>query len=99
MSYQLPVTVTFSLNVMSISAESATLVAPSTGDVLATVGGTSTTPHKFVGDAVLRGLGAPVAKSLPFWSVSVQPLSARRAAVVLVKAGVAALPSKQLALP
>ena len=50
------------------------------------------------GDNPLRGAGVPTAKSLPFWSVSVQPPSARNSAVLDVSAG-AALPSKKLALP
>ena len=48
--------------------------------------------------AVLRGLGAPVAKSDALLSVSVQPPAARRAAVVFVRPA-ATLPSKQLAVP
>src|SRR5205085_2240488 len=53
----------------------------------------------FRGEAVLRGLGAPVAKSDAFWSVSVQPPLARRSDVVLLGAGAAPTPSKQLAVP
>ena len=49
--------------------------------------------------AVLRGAGAPVVKSVPLLPVSVQPLPARKRAVVLVAAGAAAAPSKKLALP
>ena len=37
-------------------------------------------PQGASGDAVLRGAGAPDAKSAPFWSVSVQPFAARSAA-------------------
>jgi hypothetical protein len=51
------------------------------------------------GDAVLRGTGAPVAKSPAFWSVSVQPLAARRSAVVFDGAGAGPVPSKKLAEP
>jgi len=39
------------------------------------------------GEAVLRGVGAPVTKSLPFWLVSVVPLFLRNTAVVLLGAG------------
>ena len=49
--------------------------------------------------AELRGLGAAVLKSLEFALVSVQPLLARKSAAVLLKAGAAVLPSKQVAFP
>src|SRR5690242_19892326 len=52
-----------------------------------------------VGELLLRGLGDPEAKSLALSSLSVQPPSARRAAVVLTNAGAAALPSQQFPLP
>src|SRR5574341_1043183 len=51
--------------------------------------------QEFVGEEVLRGFGAPVAKSAALFSVSVQPLLPRRSAVVLLGAG-AALPSMQV---
>jgi hypothetical protein len=57
------------------------------------------TPQGLAGDALFRGAGSADEKSAPFWSVSVQPPSARRAAVVLPSAGAAAAPSKKLALP
>jgi hypothetical protein len=44
---------------------------------------------------LLRGLGAPALKSVELLSVSVQPLVALNAAVVLLKEG-ATLPSEQL---
>src|ERR1044071_1633877 len=50
------------------------------------------------GDAVLRGLGIPTAKSAALASVSVQPLAVRRAAVVLLSVGVGPGPSKQFAV-
>ena len=59
----------------------------------------STKPQLFAGDAELRGLGAPAVKSVELLFVSVQPLSARNAAVVLLRAGAAAEPSKKLAVP
>jgi hypothetical protein len=49
--------------------------------------------------AVLRGAGAPAAKSPELLSVSVQPFEARRAAVVLESVAAGALPSKQFAAP
>lgn len=53
--------------------------------------------QRFNVDAVLRGFGAPEAKSEAFWSVSVQPFAALRTAVVLEGAGVGPVPSKQVA--
>ena len=49
--------------------------------------------------AELRGLGAAVVKSVEFAFASVQPLLARKSAVVLLRAGAAVLPSKQVAFP
>ena len=49
--------------------------------------------------ALLRGAGAPVAKSAALSLVSVQPSPARRIAVLLLVAGAGALPSKKFALP
>src|SRR6266700_7575761 len=43
---------------------------------------------------VLRGFGAPVAKSAVLLSVSWRPLLLRKSAVVLVRVGAAAVPSK-----
>src|SRR3954452_3837472 len=50
------------------------------------------------GEPVLRGFGAPVAKSEAFWFESVQPPAARRTALVLLGAGVGPVPSKQFAV-
>ena len=61
--------------------------------------GDGVTPQATAGEAVLRGLGAPVTKSALLLSVSVQPLLIRITAFVLLGAFVAALPSKQFALP
>ena len=55
------------------------------------------TTHLFVGDPVLRGLGAPAVKSAELLSVSVHPSPARRSAVVVLGAG-AKLVSEQLAV-
>src|SRR5262245_65136142 len=55
---------------------------------LATTGWFTATPHGASGAAVLRGVGAPFAKSAPFWSVSVHPPARRSAAVVLERLGV-----------
>ena len=47
---------------------------------------------------LLRGFGAPAAKSAALLSVSVAPSSARRAAVVFDRPGAGAAPSKLLAV-
>src|SRR5215216_6208261 len=54
--------------------------------------------QSFVGDELLRGLGAPVAKSIALLSESKQPLFFRNAAVVLVSVG-AGEPSEQVSVP
>ncbi len=55
--------------------------------------------HESKGEAELRGLAAPVAKSAALSLVSVQPLAFLRAAVVLFEGALAgALPSKQVAV-
>ena len=59
----------------------------------------ATTPQGFACDAVLRGVGAPAAKSAPLLSVSTQPPLLRRPAVVFESVGAAAAPSKKLASP
>jgi len=91
-----PLTVTGSLKVMPMLASSGTPVAPSAGRVEATCGPVA---HGASGDDVLRGAGAPAAKSAALLSVSVQPPSARKAAVVLLSVGAAPLPSKKFAVP
>src|SRR5436305_12247484 len=55
-------------------------------------------PHVFTGDALLRGIGPPMRKSLKLLFVSMQPLPRRTAAVVLESDGVDCA-SKQLAAP
>jgi len=55
-------------------------------------------PHGLAADAVLRGFGAPLAKSVELLSVSVQPLLARRLAVVFVSVAAGDV-SEQLAAP
>lgn len=50
-------------------------------------------------EALLRGAGVPTVKSGPLLSVSTQPLSFRRAAVVVESGITAPVPSKLLALP
>ena len=87
-----PLMTTGSLKVTSTTVSVGTLASPSAGVVSITVGGTST-PQLLVGEAVLRGVGAPVVKSAALSSVSVQPALLRIAAVVLVSAGVAPVPS------
>jgi len=49
-------------------------------------------------DCVLRGLGAPAAKSVELLSVSVAPSATRSTAVVFDGAGVGPVPSKQFAV-
>ena len=51
------------------------------------------------GLAPLRGAGAARAKSAALWSLSTQPLPARRAALALSRVGAAPGPSKKSALP
>src|ERR1043166_774449 len=55
-------------------------------------------PPPFAGEALLRGIGPAMRKSLRLLSVSMQPLLRRTAAFVLLSAGVGG-PSKQFALP
>ena len=55
-------------------------------------------PQLFAGDALLRGIGPAMMKSLRLLSVSTHPLLRRIAAVVLTSAAVGE-PSKQLAPP
>jgi hypothetical protein len=55
-------------------------------------------PHTLKVDDVLRGFGAPVAKSVELLSVSVQPPPARRIAFVLLGAGAGDV-SEQFAVP
>ncbi len=54
-------------------------------------------PHGSGGAAVLRGLGAAAAKSELLLSVSMQPLPARKSAVVVEGVGAGPAPSKKLA--
>jgi hypothetical protein len=91
--YQLPVTVTASLNVRLTFASTATFVAPSAGELPVTLGGSSL-GQKLSGVSALRGDGGPLTKSAPLLSVSVQPPLRRNAEVVLLSAGAGAPPSK-----
>ena len=50
------------------------------------------------GDAIFRGLGLPVAKSVLLLSESVQPADLRMTALVLLAAGAGALPLKHEAV-
>jgi hypothetical protein len=81
----------------SVALRSATPLTPNASDRLpgqvATIGGAVGAPHTLRALARLRGAGAPVLKSAPLLSVSVQPPAARRAAVVLLRVG-ATVPSK-----
>ena len=54
--------------------------------------------HDCADVAELRGLGAAAEKSVLFSFVSVQPLLARSTAVVVLGAGVFAVPSRQFAV-
>src|SRR5215218_2095843 len=62
-------------------------------------GGGGVIPHEAAAATEFSGEGAPVAKSAEFESLSVQPLPARRLAVVFVTAGAAPAPSKSVAEP
>jgi hypothetical protein len=53
----------------------------------------------FRGEAVFRGAGVPAAKSFALSSVSSQPAPSRNAAVLLLRIGAAAAPSKKFAPP
>ena len=57
------------------------------------LGGGSTIVHGRSPLALFLGAAAAVARSEPFWSASVQPLPARKSAVVAPGAGAAPLPS------
>src|SRR5262245_48772498 len=82
---------TASLKVTVILLSNATADAPFAGLVLATFGAAS-------GGKELRGFGVPAVKSELLLSVSVLPLPARSAAVVLLRPGATPAPSKQLAV-
>src|SRR6059058_3959957 len=56
-------------------------------------------PHRFSGDAVLRGAALAAVVSALLLSVSVQPLLFRKSARVLLGAGAAPAPSKHVAAP
>lgn len=73
------------------------VTAEHTGTIGAFSGGVP--PQVLSAVAALRGVGVPEAKSLPFWSVSVQPAALRSTAVLFVVPGAAAAPSKKLAVP
>ncbi|MCW0438027.1 hypothetical protein NB723_002991 [Xanthomonas sacchari] len=74
-------------------------LSPSARLTLATLAtGRLPPPHRLTGAALLRGVGAPVAKSALLLSLSVQPPLPRSTARVLLGAAVGALPSAQLAL-
>ena len=78
----------------------ATPVSPFAGVVEVTVGPTSGggVPHGAAAVAELRGAGSPAVKSAAFESVSVQPCSARTAAVEAASVGAGAV-SEKFALP
>ena len=95
--YQAVETSTGSLKMIAMLVLKETSVALFRGDVAVTAGALSPV-QKCNGDAVLRGLGATTAKSDALLSESVQPISARRTAVVLLGAAVAAPSSKQFAV-
>jgi len=96
------------LDLRAVTMPSTVATSPSKGDTLpepCTVEiGTTTTggggaSQSLLAEALLRGAGTPVVKSAELTLVSVQPSPSRSAAVVLLSADVAPLPSKQLALP
>src|SRR5262245_61888191 len=73
--------------------------APTLGGQLAATGWLTGAPHTLSVDALLRGVGAPLAKSAALLSVSVQPPAARSAAVVFDRLGVVGEPSNDDAAP
>ena len=68
-------------------------VPAGSGETVTIASGVGPPLQTFVGLAVLRGVGAPVAKSAPLLLVSVQPAPARIAAVVLERVAVGPAPS------
>src|SRR6266496_3140144 len=88
---QLPVTSTASLKPTPMTASTGTPLAPLTGEREVTEGGWS--PQKLRSASELRGAGLPSTKSAELSSVSVQPASTRRAAVVFERAGAGPGPS------
>ncbi len=78
----------------------ATPVAPFEGVVEVTLGASSGggVPHGAAAVAELRGAGSPAVKSVAFESVSVQPWSARTAAVEAASVGAGAV-SEKFAVP
>src|SRR6185295_2842798 len=92
MLYQPGSTSTGSLKLTVTLASYGIVVSSGPGSVPATHGPSSIT------GSVRLGLGAPVMKSDPFWSVSCAPLFFLKIDVVLLGASVLALPSWQVAL-
>ena len=75
-------------------------LSPSSAETSLTASsGVEPPPQTAVGEAVLRGSGVPVAKSLLLLSVSVQPLPARSTARVLLGAGDGEVSEQLAALP
>ena len=72
--------------------------APLAGTVMLTAGALSGALHGLAAVAVLRGFGVAAVKSLPFTSVSEQPVLLRSAAVMADSLG-AGVPSKKFAWP
>ena len=87
-------TATGSENVTDRSLSGATPIAPSAGVEDASV----SPPQAVTGDAELPGAGAAAVKSAALESVSLQPPSARTAAVVAESPGAGPAPSKKLAV-
>src|SRR5215208_6839870 len=69
------------------SADCRSISTPAAASTPLVGGGGGVIPHEAAAAAELSGEGAPVAKSAEFESPSVQPLPARRSAVVFVTAG------------
>src|SRR5690349_17969453 len=95
--YHEPVTLTGSLKVIATFEPTGMPEAPSPETVLATLGAVSAL-QSWNGEAVFRGVGAPVEKSAALLSLSMQPEPFRRSAFVFDGAGAAPGPSKQLAV-
>src|SRR6266536_2539594 len=93
---QEPPTFTGSLKVIVTFAFAAMPVAPPAGERETMLGGWSPR-QKWSGEIAFRGAGGPAVKSAPLLSVSVQPESLRRAAVVFESVEAAEAPSKKFA--
>jgi hypothetical protein len=96
---QSPVVETSSLNVMSMSASSATSEAPDAGSLAVTRGAWSGSASQDRVTELLRGAVAAASKSAALSSLSTHPPFSRCAEVVLEMVGAPPVPSKKFAFP